>query len=349
MKRILIHLLAVLSAPIILSSCGQTMTAETEALDEYFDSISTQFMGTVVVSQHGKTVYSKSVGYADIEAQIPSGPDSKYLIGSVSKTMTAVMAFRAIDAGLMSQDSTLESFFPGWGLPNADKIKIDDLLYHRSGLHDIFEHDDYYEWYTSYHSREDILTKLAASKSDFEPGDSQDYCNAGFVLLSYILEDIYGKTFAQLVNDEIAVPAKLKNTYVPKKLDHSNNECRSYKYDDGWAEDAETSLSFPLGAGSIISTPADLNKFFNALFAGKYGNGIIERMSEIWGNFGRGLLPFFYYADKGMGHPGGIDSFVTELCRFERGELTVSICTNGLSININDVLATVLGTYLPQN
>lgn len=349
MKNIVSLVVAVFAVCVCSWSCRQEVKTGYPQLDEYFESVADEFMGSVTVSQNGDIIYQKSVGYADIGAGVKAGPKSKYLIGSVSKTMTTVMAFRAIDAGLLSLDSTLESFFPEAGITNADKICIDDLLYHRSGMHDIFEHDDYYDWYTTYQSRDDILAKMDGVPADFEPGEGQAYCNAGFVLLSYILEDIYDKSFAELIASQIAKPAKLKDTYVPAALDHSKNECRSYKAtDDGWVEDAETSLSFPLGAGSVISTPTDLVKFFNALFDGVYGEGIIDRMSGTWGALGRGLFPFFYYADHGVGHPGGIDSFITELCHFDRNDLVVAINTNGTSKDINEILAAVLNVFLPQ-
>jgi CubicO group peptidase (beta-lactamase class C family) len=51
-------------------------------------------MGSIVVSQNGTLVYSKSVGKADVETNTKASPLTKYRIGSISKMFTSVLILR---------------------------------------------------------------------------------------------------------------------------------------------------------------------------------------------------------------------------------------------------------------
>ncbi len=312
-------------------------------LDSFFNAVSSQYMGSVMINVDGATVYSHSTGYADIQTGIKASRKSKYMIGSISKTFTAVLTFMAVDEGRLSLDDKLCRFFPDKGIANADKITIDDLLYHRSGIHDIFEGDgDYLQWYTHYQSRDMLISRIAAAGADTIPETVQKYCNAGYVLLTFILEDLYGKSYSQLLQEKIAAPLRLANTSVSDGIDPMQNECRSYSYKGGWQLEQETHPSVPQGAGALMSTTNDLIKFASALFGNQLGDNILQRMETINGNLGRGLFPFVFYEKRGFGHTGGIDGFQSVLCHFDDGNITVALCSNGNNINQNDILMTVL-------
>ena len=312
-------------------------------LDSFFNAVSSQYMGSVAISVGGTTVYRHSTGYADIQADIKASEKSKYMIGSISKTFTAILTFMAVDEGRLSLDDKLSRFFPDKKLTNADKITIDNLLYHRSGIHDIFEGEgDYLQWYTQYQSRDVLIARIAAAGADTIPDAVQQYCNAGYVLLTFILEDLYGKSYSQLLQEKLAQPLHLSNTSVGDGIDPLQNECRSYSYKGGWQLEPETHPSVPQGAGVLMSNPDDLLKFANALFGNQLGNNILQRMETINGSLGRGLFPFVFYEKRGFGHTGGIDGFQSVLCHFDEGNVTVALCSNGNNLNQNDILITVL-------
>ena len=322
---------------------SQLKTLDVVKLDSFFNAISSQYMGSVAISASGMTVYRHSTGYADIQAGIKASEKSKYMIGSISKTFTAVLTFMAVDEGRLSLDDKLSRFFPDKGIANADKITINDLLYHRSGIHDIFEGaGDYLQWYTNYQSRDMLVSRIVAAGADTIPEAVQKYCNAGYVLLTFILEDLYGKSYSQLLQEKIAAPLHLSNTSVSDGINPLHNECRSYSYKGGWQLEPETHPSVPQGAGALMSTPDDLLKFANALFGNQLGTDILKRMETINGSLGRGLFPFVFYEKRGFGHTGGIDGFQSVLCHFDDGNVAIALCSNGNNLNQNDILITVL-------
>lgn len=348
MKRFGALFLPLLLAAAVSCKTGNTMPGS-EKLDDFFDSISNQYMGSVAISKGGKTVYTHVSGYSDIDAGKPAGPGSKYMIGSISKTFTSVLVMKAVEEGRLSLDSKLADYFPAESIPNASEISLDDLLYHRSGLHDIFEDpDDYYNWYTTPQSRSDLLARIAAAEPDFAPGDSQQYCNTGYVLLTFILEDVYGKSFAQLLQKKIARPLGLGNTALSDGLDSSEGECLSYTYRAGWNLEPETDPSIPQGAGAVMSTATDLLKFADGLFHGKLGDNVLEQMKSIEGSFGRGLFPVNYSGKNGIGHNGGIDGFQSAMFHFDEGDYTVVLCSNGNNLNQDSILWTALQAVYGQ-
>ncbi len=324
---------------------AQDNAFDANKLDSYFNAIQSQWFGSVCVSKDGKTVFQKSVGYADVDARIEASPDSRYLIGSISKMFTSYLVLSAVDEGLLSLSDNLSKYFPDSKIENADSITIDNLLYHRSGIHDVFEGgDDYLEWNTKPHTREQLLEKIASAKSDFTPNADCRYCNSGYVLLTFILEKVYGKSFADLLQERIAKPLNLQNTYYGGKIDPSENECRSYTYEGDWNLEPETDLSIPQGAGALVSTPSDLTKFAYALFTSEFGAKVVDRMKTVLGPLGRGLFPIPFYARIGFGHTGGIDGFSSVLCHFDDDDVVVAVCSNASDFNQNDILIAILNT-----
>lgn len=341
MKKVIIGIVLLAS---VLSSCRQPNAPfDTERLDEYFEAISPRYMGSVAISINGETVYTHCSGMSDIDAGTPITGHSRFMIGSISKTFTSVMTFMAIDEGLLSLDDNLAKFYPEAGIMNADKITINDLLYHKSGIHDIFEGTgDYLEWYTSPQTRDRLIHRIADAGADTIPGAVQQYCNSGYVLLSFILEDVIGCSYAELLNNKITGLLGLAETSLSDGIEPEKGECRSYVYNNGWQPDAETDPSVPMGAGAIMSNPADLIRFGNALFNDQLGDSILSRMSRIDGSLGRGLFPFTFYEKNGLGHTGGIDGFQSALCHFNDGDITIAICSNGINFNQNDILIAIL-------
>ena len=68
-------------------------------LDNYFNALeqNNKFMGSVAVSKNGEVIYTKSVGFTDVENNVKSTDNSKYRIGSISKTFTAVLILKAVE------------------------------------------------------------------------------------------------------------------------------------------------------------------------------------------------------------------------------------------------------------
>ncbi|HEY5407465.1 MAG TPA: serine hydrolase domain-containing protein [Ginsengibacter sp.] len=322
---------------------GFTQTFDKAKLDNYFDTLeaNNKFMGGVAISENGAIIYTRQIGYADIDNKIKPNDNTKYRIGSISKTFTTVLVFKAIDEGKLKLTDKIDTYFPT--IKNANKITISDLLYHRSGIHNFTASEDYLKWNTEKKSENEMIEIISKGGSDFEPDTKAEYSNSNFVLLSFILQSIYKKDYARLLNEEIIKPTGLKNTYYGKKTNIKDNECYSYSWKGNWIKETETDMSIPVGAGAIVSTPGDLAKFADALFSGKLVPAKdLDSMETLKDNYGMGLFKIPFYDKFGYGHNGGIDGFTSVMCHFADDNVSTALTSNGTNFDNNQILIALL-------
>ena len=322
---------------------GFSQVFDKTKLDNYFNALeaNNRFMGSVAVSQNGKIIYSKSIGYSDLENKVKANKDTKYRIGSISKTFTSVLVLNAVEDGKLDLNQTIEKYFPT--IKNAGTITIKQLLNHRSGIHNFTDADDYLTWNTQPKTEREMVAIIAKAGSDFEPDSKAQYSNSNFVLLTYILEKSYKRTYADLLKEYISQPLGFKNTYFGEKINLAENECKSYKYIETWEVEPETDMSIPLGAGGIVSTPSDLVKFSDALFGGELLKAeSLEIMKTIRDQYGIGLFQIPFYDKIGYGHTGGIDGFSSVFSHFSDGNISYALTSNGTHFNNNNISIAVL-------
>jgi CubicO group peptidase (beta-lactamase class C family) len=313
-------------------------------LDQYFDVLeeNNMFMGSVAVSRNGELVYARTIGLADVENKVKANDSSRYRVGSISKSFTAVLTLKAIEEHKLDLDQAIDKWFPV--IRNAKRITVKHLLSHRSGIHDFTQRKDYPKWYTKPKTEREMIQIIAKGGSDFKPDTKARYSNSNYVLLTYILEKIYAKSYSDMLQEYIVRPVGLRNTYVFGKVNTSINECQSYSFSGVWELENETHFTIPLGAGAIASTASDLTMFADALFSGKLlRNESLELMKTIEDGYGIGLFELPFEKHRGYGHSGGIDGFVSRYAHFADSKISFALVSNGRSsINTNDVSIVVL-------
>lgn len=247
---------------------GIAQTIDVLKVDSFVQVLSSRglAMGSLVIFKDGGVQYEKAFGYAYMagDQKIPANTQTQYRIGSITKMFTATMVFQLMDEGKLSLATTLDKFFPD--LPNAGKITMANLLYHRSGLHDYTHDTDFDSWMDKPKTHEEMLAIIKQKGTDFEPGTKADYCNTNYLLLGYIIEKISKTVYANELRKRITAKLGLQRTSVGGAIDIRENEAASYKYSEGkWKSERETDLSIHGGAGSIVSTTPEMTRFVEAL------------------------------------------------------------------------------------
>ena len=327
----------------ILCQSGLAQEFDKTKLDLYFDALeaNNKFMGSVAVSRNGTIIYSRSTGYADFENKIKADENSRYRIGSISKTFTTVLVMKAVEQNKLALDQTIGKYFPS--IKNAGKISVENLLYHRSGIHSFTSDSAYLTWNTQPKTEKEMIDIISRGGIDFEPDTKSEYSNSNFVLLTFILEKTFNLPYAALIQEYIVKPAGLSNTSLGGKINTSKKDCKSYKYLDTWVAEPETDISIPLGAGGIVSTPGDLVKFSDALFGGKLlSSESLEKMKTVKGQYGMGIFNIPFYDRVGFGHTGGIDGFSSVFSHFSDGNVSFAMTCNGSNFNTNNISITLL-------
>lgn len=303
-----------------------------------------RFMGSLAIAHKGQVVYTKTVGYSDVLSERKADTATKYRIGSISKTFTASLIFKAIENEKLNLADTIDSYFPA--IPNANTITISNLLNHRSGIYNFTNNPLYLSWNTTEKTKEELNKIITEGGSVFEPDTKAAYSNSNYVLLSFILETVFEKSYASLIKEHITDPLQLYSTYFGGNINTEKNEANSYQYTKGWSEQPETDMSVPLGAGAIVSNPTDLNDFMKALFDGDIiTKESLATMITLQDNYGMGIFQVPFGSKKGYGHTGGIDGFSSIAYYFPEDEVSISLTSNGNRFSNNNIIIAGLSTF----
>jgi D-alanyl-D-alanine carboxypeptidase len=337
------NIILLLGSLLFTFQIGMSQTIDKEKLNEYFQTLkdNDKFMGSVALLKDGNIIYQKSVGFSDVETNKKNDADTKYRIGSISKTFTATLILKAIEEGKLDISKTIDTYFPS--IKNAEIITIENLLNHRSGIHNFTNEQNYLDYNTQKQSEEQMVEIFSKAGSDFQPNSKADYSNSNYVLLSYILQKIYKEPYGQILQEKIIKPLNLKNTYFGGAIDLTENEGYSYRYNGNWEKQSETDTSIPMGAGGIVSNPTDLLIFINALLNGKIiSEQNLDTMKTIKEGYGLGLFQMPFDKKTAYGHTGGIDGFNSAFGFFPNENVGFAMTSNGANYDTNNILIAML-------
>lgn len=327
-----------------------------------------KFMGSLTIREGENVVFSKAYGFADVEKNIKADRLTRYKIGSISKTFTAVMVMQLIEEKKLTLQTKLNRFYPK--MPNAEKISIYDLLHHRTGIVDFVNQDSaFHKVLDKKHSKEDILKVITSYEPLFEPGSKYQYSNSNFFILGCIIEKLTKKSYAENLQNRIVKKAELgtyenktemtakgavtNKVFVPttyykeEATNTANKESYSYYFDGAyWVKSLENHNSIPFASGGITSTTADLTKFIYALFDGKLvSQASLDQMKEIKEGYGKALIQFPFGERRFYGHGGRIENFSSMLGYYPTEKLSFSLISNGDNFVQNDIIIGILSIY----
>lgn len=331
---------------LVWSAGGFAQAFDTAKLDLLFDRLleKNKGMGGLTVARDGEVIYSRSFGYSQISdtERRPLDADTRYRIGSITKTYTAVMIFQLVEEGRLNLTDTLDKFFPQ--IPNASRITIAQILHHRSGIPDISPDGAFGR---QPRTQEEIMARIAQGRPYFEPDTMHRYSNAGYNLLGFIVERVGGKPYPDALRDRITSKLGLRNTYAgTAKMDPAQNEALSYRFIGSWREDEEVDFSVVGGAGRIVSTTADMVVFITGLVDLKLvSKESLALMTTMRDGEGMGLEPHSFAGRTCFGHTGGSASSGAWLTYCPDEKLALAYATNAKIYPVRDIVTGVFDVY----
>jgi D-alanyl-D-alanine-carboxypeptidase/D-alanyl-D-alanine-endopeptidase len=193
-------------------------------------------------------------------------PDSIFEIGSISKTFTALMLARMVAQGEVKFDEPVRELLPDGAVPKPTgaEITLLDLATQHSGLPrmpDNFHPADPRNPYADYRPAD--LYRFLASHGVARPAAPEFlYSNLGFGLLGQALVNRAGKSYAALLQQEVAGPLGLKDTLVSLSPEQQARFIQGHdaKHRPAHAWD----LDALAGAGAVRSTAADMLTYLEA-------------------------------------------------------------------------------------
>lgn len=299
-----------------------------------------QLNGSVLVSEHGKVIFKKGYGLANMEWNIPNRPDTKFRLGSISKQFTALLIVKLAEEGKLKLDVPITSYLPDYPKATGDKITIHHLLTHTSGIPNYTSFPNFFKDQSrNPFTPQDFVKTFQDLPLEFTPGEKFNYSNSGYFLLGYIIEKISGKSYEQYLQETILTPLKMTNT----GYDHSDiilkNRAAGYEKRGKTISNASyIDMSIPYAAGSLYSTVEDLYLWDQALYTNKLLSPAsmdllykpyIRTGDEAYG-YGWFLGEFANGKDKlkVIEHGGGINGFNTIISRLPADKNLVVILNN---------------------
>ncbi len=326
---------------------------DTNKLDRLFDSLEerNEAMGSITISKNDKILYSRAIGYRYFtdEEKIMADTETKYRIWSITKTYTATMILQLVEEGKLTLETKLKRFFPE--IQNSGIITIEDMLGHRSGIHDFTQEQVEAPPAIEGDSRDTIVKNIARFNSDFQPDEKFDYSNSNYLLLGYIIEDLDGEPYGIALTNRISSRIGLSNTFFGVgALDNVENKAFSYQFEKKWLKVDEGDFSGPIpgAAGSIVSTPSDMTKFIEELFKGNLiSQSSLAKMTQGEG-YGLGIFRMPFEDTMGFGHTGGYIASESSLTYYPQDSMAIAYTTNGINYGKEQILDHVLRIYHNQ-
>lgn len=328
---------------IFLASCSTVEKYDSQKygnLNKYLDEVVNykKAMGDLSLLNKGEIVYQRHFSFMD------EGKTPIYRIGSISKIYTSVIILRLIEEGKLKLSTKLSKFYKA--LPGANKITIEHLLRHRSGLPNLTDQSDYESYSENKITEKEQIKRFKKYKLEFKPGSKYKYSNTGYILLSYIAERVSSDSFQELLSKYITSPLNLKNTYLYVKEAPKKNEVKSYKFLRNWDEGGNTHQSIPLGAGALVSTSQEVALFLRALLTGSLiSKNSLKEMKKLKDGYGLGITTFKYRNKIAYGHTGGIDEFRSIASYIIEDDLAIVQLTNGLATDYNNISLASLDSF----
>lgn len=333
----------------ILQSYGQSVE---QKIDELLTAYASQnkLNGSVLVAQKGKIIYEKGFGYRNAETKTPNDVNSIFQIGSITKQITAAVIMQLQQEGKLSVQDKLSKYFTGFA--NGDKITIENLLTHTSGIYNytndtiIMKND-----VTRHYSQEEMMKLFKSYPSDFEPGTKWNYSNSGYSILGYIIEKVEKKPYERVVRERIFQPLGMSNSGFDFTNLSSSNKTKGYfslNPKPMPAPIVDSTIAF--SAGAVYTTIDDLYKWDRAI----YTNKILK--PETWktvftpykNNYGYGWAIDTMYGRQITSHSGGIHGYSSHILRFPADEVVVIAFDNSSSNALGPISKNVAAILFNQ-
>lgn len=239
----------ILSFFIVLLSCQVDKSSEEDSYSDLviqIDSIVNEyeFNGVISLSDDKSNIYFSANGFSDLENNIPMKRKDQFVIGSISKQITAVLVLQEFEKGTIKLDDTIGQYLPQIDQAWGQEVSIHQLLTHTHGI-------------------ESINEPLA-----FEPGSQFRYSQLGYELLAQILQQVRGQTFEEL-STRLFEKYGLSNTFHPENEQYEHLVKGYTENQEGILEFSTNSLRNYAAAGSFISNATDLRKWNTLLHSSR--------------------------------------------------------------------------------
>ncbi|HSK80873.1 MAG TPA: serine hydrolase [Thermoanaerobaculia bacterium] len=289
-----------------------------------------------IVVLDGEVVLRKGYGLANVELQVPNGPEMVFELGSVTKQFTAAAILMLAERGQLRIEDDVTKYLPDYPT-HGQKITIEHLLTHTSGIP---SYTGLPEWIPRVREEMKLETLIGLFKDkplEFTPGERWAYNNSAYVLLGAVIEKASGKSYEQFIEEEVFKPLGMKDSRYGHAAELVSRRAYGYGRDgENWKNADYLSMTQPYAAGSLLSTVDDLVLWDKALSGGTLlRKASLDRMftavklnSGQSTRYGYGWAVFDWEGRRIVEHGGDIFGFTSYVSRVPQERLFIAILSN---------------------
>jgi len=298
------------------------------------------------IIRDGKVTKTATYGLANLELNVPVKSETVFEIGSITKQFTAAGILLLAQDGKLSVDDPISRHLKN--TPSSwTNITIRHLLSHTSGIKSYtgltgFE-------LTRHLTQEQFIRAIGEQPLEFQPGESWKYCNSGFNLLGYIIENVSGKKYWDFMKERIFRPLEMTGTRDRRPGDIIPNRAAGYEQTNHMWINRDYDLTDVFAAGAIVSNIDDLTKWNAALDRDAILNAPTKE--QMWTpmklnngkatKYGFGWFIESVEGHRNIGHGGATSGFSASIQRFPDDKLAVILLSN-----TDEQIATTLARHV---
>jgi D-alanyl-D-alanine carboxypeptidase len=290
-------------------------------------------------------------GMADIAANRAVTADDRFPIASITKSMVATAVLQYVAKGRIALEDSADKWLPG--LLPSKKITIRHLLSHRSGLHEPADRplhqkragETVYEL-TNRRTDSELVKTSTRHALDFRPGTDGAYSNVGYTVLGLLVERLSHKPLGAALKEAVFDPAGMTSTTMggrPTVLGYDRGKVVS-----------NSLINIGRGAGGVVSTAEDVDRFYRHLFAGDLvPSKLVHDMAHPTGTipfdvgqYGLGLWIWPDRCGDGIGHSGSWYGFATKAFTIPEKHRSVVVLVNESDLDRDHVSAGIADNAL---
>lgn len=218
----------------------------------------------VSVATADGVVYARGFGNSRGE---PVGPDSRFYLGSTTKTLTALGILLLAADGALSLDDAVADLVPGFRLADpaaTSALTVRHLLTHASG----------FSARSAFDARAQREGRLERIRVNRPPGSSSEYSSLNFLVLGQVIEAVSGQSYDAFMRERVFGLLGMRNTFAERSAAEAAGLVQGHTYIFGWpvarTEPEHTRLMVP--AGYVVSTANDLGRYLAALLPATDGD-----------------------------------------------------------------------------
>lgn len=309
---------------------------------------------SIAVGQNGEVVWRNGFGLANVEQQIPVTTDTRFRIGSVSKTVTSAAVGRLIDQHKLNLDATVQAYVPSFP-EKRWPITTRQSMGHLAGI----RHYRGQEMLSNTFYPK-VLDGLDIFKDDtllHEPGSKYHYSSYGWNLVSAVIEGASGLDFLSYMEDSVFVSLALE-TMMGEHRDSTLYPITSfYNIKNGNPILApEVDNSYKWAGGGFVGTPTDMVKFIQNIYGTSFisESALAEIQRPLQLNDGKSTQYGLgwrhqkdFWRNKIIGHSGGSTGGRAMLINYPENDITVAILVNsGSGGNLNRLAQRIASRFM---